>query len=205
MQLRELETALEGILFAAGEPISAQRISQVLGVENEALAEAADTLKRRYETEDRGIRLSALDGSYQLCSAPELSDVIARAIEQRSPPKLSQASLEVLAVVAYYQRSERVTRAYIERVRGVDSYYSIGVLLDRGLIRPGGRAEVPGRPTYYETGENFLRVMGISNLDELPPLPDVSSDEGIAALRERINALSQPESELLDGQLEIKM
>ncbi|MCL2342682.1 MAG: SMC-Scp complex subunit ScpB [Firmicutes bacterium] len=200
MQPKELEAAIEGILFAAGEPVPAARIALVLGVEPQDVFGAAEHIAAVLEREGRGIRLLRLDQSLQLCSAPELGDLIARAIEQRRTPKLSQASLEALAVVAYFQP---VTRAYIEQVRGVDSTYTVGVLAERGLIESCGRLDVPGRPTVYKTGENFLRVMGISSLDELPALPDFSSDDGIRLLKERIDTLSAKE-EPEAVQMEIK-
>ena len=199
MQPRELEAAIEGILFAAGEPVPAARIAQVLGVDAQDVLDAGARIGGEFEAEGRGVRLLRLNQSLQMCSAPELGDLIARAIEQRRAPKLSQASLEALAVVAYFQP---VTRAYVEQVRGVDSAYTVGVLAERGLIEPCGRLDVPGRPTIYRTSEAFLRVMGISGLEELPALPDISSDEGIRALRERIEALS-PKEEPEAVQLEI--
>ncbi len=164
----------------------AARIAQVLGVETEAVLDCAKTLADRYAFEQRGIRLVRMEESLQLCSAPELSDYIVRALEQRKPPRLSQSALEVLAIVAYYQP---VTRAYIDQMRGVDSAYTVGVLLDRGLIEPCGKLNVPGRPTVYKTGELFLRTMGVENVEELPQLPDMTTSEGVQKLRDAISAL----------------
>ena len=127
----------------------------------------------------------------------EYAQAVTRALEQRKPPKLSAAALEVLAIVAYFQP---VTRAYIDRVRGVDSSYTVGVLIERGLIEPAGKLEVPGHPTLYRTGDTFLRTMNISGLDELPELPDTGTDEGIIALQNKIEAL---QSGVLEGQMEI--
>ncbi len=195
MEINEISSALEAILFAAGEPVPAARIAQVLGVEEEKVLLAASELASEYEKDVRGIRLLRLDSKLQLCSAPEFSQLITMALETRKPPRLSPSALEVLAIVAYYQP---VTRAYIDQVRGVDSSYTVGVLTDRGLIEPCGRLEVPGRPTIYKTGDVFLRTMGISSLEELPALPDTGSDEGIVALQNKIDALKSGE---LDGQM----
>jgi segregation and condensation protein B len=186
MLLDDLERAVEGILFAAGEPVKAGRIALVLDKTADEIFAAALDMSTQYETENRGIRLLRLDESLQLCSAPYLADVISRVTEQRRAPKLSQAQIEVLAIVAYFQP---VTRAYVEQVRGVDSAYTVGVLTDRNLIEPCGKLDVPGRPTIYKTGEKFLRVMGITNLKELPELPESCSDDGLALLREKIEAL----------------
>lgn len=195
MEINEISSALEAILFAAGESVPASRIAQVLGVEEEKVMNAAASLAAEYEKEMRGIRLLRLEDKLQLCSAPEFSQLITMALETRKPPRLSPSALEVLAIVAYYQP---VTRAYIDQVRGVDSSYTVGVLTDRGLIEPCGKLDVPGRPTIYKTGDVFLRTMGISSISELPALPDTANDEGIIALQNKIDALQSGE---LDGQM----
>ncbi len=195
MKLEEIAAALEAILFAAGEPVPAERIAKVLGVDPERVLEAADLLETRLGEQERGICLLRLDRDLQLCSAPAYADVITRALEQRRPPKLSSAALEVLSIVAYFQP---VTRAYIDQIRGVDSSYTVGVLAERGLIEPCGKLDVPGRPTLYRTGDAFLRTMNIRSLDELPSLPDVGTDEGIIALQNKIEELQSGE---LEGQI----
>ena len=190
-----LTAALEAILFAAGDPVPAERIAKVLGEEEAHVLEAADALAAQYAERNSGIRLLRLDRNLQLCSAPAYSELVTRALEQRKPPRLSAAALEVLSVVAYFQP---VTRAYIDQIRGVDSSYTVGVLAERGLIEPCGKLEVPGRPTLYRTGDAFLRTMNIRSLDELPALPDVGTDEGIIALQNKIEALKAGE---LEGQI----
>lgn len=196
MELHDIESAVEGILFASGDPMPAGRIAQVLGVETDDVLDCAKVLSDSYAFERRGIRLVRMEDSLQLCSAPELSDYIVRALEQRKPPRLSQSALEVLAIVAYYQP---VTRAYIDQMRGVDSAYTVGVLLDRGLIEPCGKLNVPGRPTVYRTGELFLRTMGVQSVEELPQLPDMTTSEGVQKLRDAISALQAQD----DGQVTI--
>lgn len=186
MEEERLIPALEAVLFAAGEPVPVSRLAHVLEAETDAVLSAAKKLADMYSYEQRGIRLLRLGEKLQLCSSPEFSPQISAALEQRKPPRLSPAALEVLAIVAYYQP---VTRAYIDQIRGVDSSYTVGMLTERGLIEPGGRLEVPGRPPVYRTGDVFLRTMGISDLSELPPLPDLSTDEGIIALQNKIDEL----------------
>ena len=122
----------------------------------------------QYSYERRGIRLLRLDASYQLCSAPEYADYVRKTLESRKPARLSQPALEVLAIIAYYQP---VTRAYVDQVRGVDSSYTVGLLLERDLIEESGRLAVPGRPILYRTTKTFLRSFGLSSLEELPELP----------------------------------
>ena len=195
MEINEIVSAIEAILFASGESVPISRIAQVLDVPEKEIIKCAEELAEEYENGFRGIRLLRLDDSLQLCSAPEFSQLITMALETRKSPRLSQSALEVLAIVAYYQP---VTRAYIDQVRGVDSSYTVGVLAERGLIEPCGKLDVPGRPTIYKTGDIFLRTMGISSISELPSLPDTANDEGIVALQNKIDALQSGE---LDGQM----
>ncbi len=195
MEINEICSAIEAILFASGESVPVSRIAKVLDVDEAEVYAAADSLAMEYEKALRGIRLLKLDTSLQLCSAKEFSPLVTMALETRRSPKLSPSSLEVLAIVAYYQP---VTRAYVDQVRGVDSSYTLSVLVEKGLIEPCGKLDVPGRPTIYKTGEVFLRTMGISSVDELPALPDTASDEGIIELQNKINALRSGE---LEGQM----
>ena len=182
----ELKAAVEAMIFASGEPVPAARISLVLGMPEQDVFDCAERLAEEYESGGRGIRLVRLDKSLQMCSAPQYAKLIARAIEHRAPPKLSPPALETLAVVAYFQP---VTRAYVDEVRGVDSSYTVSSLVEKGLIEPTGRLEAPGRPTLYKTTEAFLRVMGVSELSELPKLPDMASTDGLERLQGAIEAL----------------
>ena len=191
METNEVKSAIEAILFASGDPVQAGRIAAILEVDEETVFQCAKALADEYSFARRGIRLVRLEGALQLCSAPDYAQLISRALEQRSPPRLSQAAVEVLAIVAYYQP---VTRAYVEQIRGVDSSYTVGLLIQRGLIEPCGKLEAPGRPTLYRTGELFLRTMGIAGLDELPELPDLSTDEGVEQLQNAIEVLKAEES-----------
>ena len=151
-----------------------------------------DLLAEDYDREKRGIRLLRMDNKLQLCSAPEYAQLIVRTLEQRKPPMLSQSALETLSIVAYYQP---VTRAVIEKMRGVDSSYTVSALQERGLIEACGKLEAPGRPTLYATTDAFLRVMGIESLQQLPPLPEVQGSEGTEQLRKSIAKLQEPDAE----------
>ena len=171
VEMKELEAAAEGILFAAGEPVHIDRICLALGVNHQEAEQTLRNLEGHYAYERRGIRLICMENMWQMCSAPEYADIIRRAFEIRKPAKLSQPALEVLAIIAYYQPT---TRAYVDQVRGVDSAYTVGLLLERKLIEECGRLkDQPGRPRLYRTTKNFLRSFHISSLDELPPLPGV--------------------------------
>ena len=155
MKASKLQAAAEAILFASGEPVAAERIAAVLGVDIQLVFDTADRMADKYGFEHSGIRLVRLENSLQLCSAPEYAGYIRLALETRKPPQLTQPALEVLAIVAYFQP---VTRAYIEQVRGVDSAYTVNLLQERGLIEPCGRLAVPGRPTLFRTTAGFLRT-----------------------------------------------
>jgi len=179
MELKELESALESILFVAGEPVGVERLCLALGIDRPTIDSVAQQLMDQYSYERRGIRVVRLESSYQLCSAPEYADYVRKTLENRKPARLSQSALEVLAVIAYFQP---VTRAYVDQVRGVDSSYTIGLLLERDLIREGGRLAVPGRPILYQTTKTFLRSFGLTSLDELPELPDHSKESSQVTL-----------------------
>ena len=182
----DLTSAIEAILFAAGDSVPLARLSLVLGVSEQDVETSVKILQESYAQQQRGMRILRLEDKVQMCSAPEYAPFISKTLEQRKPPVLSQPALETLAVVAYFQP---VTRAYIEQVRGVDSSYTVGVLNERGLIEECGRLEVPGRPVLFRTTDVFLRTMGISSLDELPELPDMTDSDGMEKLQEKIDEL----------------
>ena len=167
MELKELESAIEAILFAAGDPVPAERICTALEQDRETVDAVCQRLADDYSYERRGIRLIRLEDSWQMCSAPEHASVIRKTLESRKPARLSQTALEVLAIVAYFQP---VTRTYIEQIRGVDSSYSVTALLNKKLIEECGRLNVPGRPLQYRTTPDFLRTFGLASLEELPEL-----------------------------------
>ena len=179
--MKEIEAAVEGILFASGEPVGIDRVCVALDLDKPTAELVLQRLQDYYSYERRGIRLLKMDDSYQLCSAPEYGDQIRRAFEIRKPAKLSQPALEVLTIIAYYQPT---TRAYVDQIRGVDSSYTVGLLLDRGLIEECGRLQVPGRPRQYRTTKQFLRAFHLSSLKELPELPDEIGEDGQMRLNE---------------------
>lgn len=169
MDMKEIESAVEGILFASGDPIHIDRVCVALEIDRPTAERVLQKLMDHYAYERRGVRLVQVEDTWQMCSATDYADVIRKAFEIRKPAKLSQPALEVLTIIAYYQPS---TRAYVDQIRGVDSSYTVGLLLDRKLIEECGRLQVPGRPRLYRTTKNFLRAFHLRSLDELPELPD---------------------------------
>lgn len=161
----EVCAVLEAILFAAGCPVTYEKIAQALEITPRKAKEVAEAASLRYS--DRGVELLVFDESCQLCTRARYEDAIKTALDLRRTGVLSNASLEVLAVIAYHQP---VTRSYIEQVRGVDCSYAVSSLCDKGLIAPTGRLDVPGRPMLYSTTQDFLRVFGLQSLSELPQI-----------------------------------
>lgn len=172
-EMKEIEAAVEGILFASGEPVHIDRICLAAELDRPTAELVLQKLMDYYSFERRGMRLLRLEDSWQLCSAPEYADVIRRAFEIRNPAKLSQPALEVLTIIAYYQPT---TRAYVDQIRGVDSSYTVGLLLDRHLIEECGRLQVPGRPRLYRTTKAFLRAFHLNSLEDLPEMPGMEAD-----------------------------
>ena len=165
MEPEEIRRGIEAILFAAGDPVGAERMALALGVSLEDIRVEAKNLMDTYSFERRGVRIIQLEDAYQMVSAQEQSEVITRALETRKPPKLSASALETLTVIAYYQPT---TKAFVEQIRGVDSSYTISALLNKKLIEEQGRLSVPGRPILYGTTPDFLRTFGLASLEELP-------------------------------------
>ncbi|MBR5536296.1 MAG: SMC-Scp complex subunit ScpB [Clostridia bacterium] len=166
-ELRELECALEAVLFAAGDSVSEGKLCAVLDCDKQALRTAAQNLADYYDFNLRGIKLLKLDDRYQLASRADYAQAVRSTLETRKPQNLTPAALEVLAIVAYKQP---VTKIYIEQVRGVDSAYTLSSLVDKGLVEDCGRLDVPGRPILYQTTETFLRAFGLSSVSQLPAL-----------------------------------
>ena len=167
--------AIEAILFASGASVEASRIAEALEISEKQAIEYAEALIEEYKAADRGITILRLDNSFQMISNKEYAPQIRTVMDLRRNTPLSQAALEVLAVVAYNQP---VTKAFVEQVRGVDCSGVIGSLTSKDLIEEKGRLELPGRPLLYGTTENFLRCFNLQRLDDLPPLPeDEKKDE----------------------------
>lgn len=158
----------EAILFAGGEPVSLERIAQVLGVRTYAVEEAVDALQEKYNTPHSGVHLLRLENTAQFCTNPAYIEPVRGALDLKRNTPLSQAAMEVLAVVAYNQP---VTKSFVEQVRGVDCSGVVGSLVQKGLLEERGRLELPGRPLLYGTTETFLRCFQLSSIEDLPPPP----------------------------------
>ncbi|MEW6521970.1 MAG: SMC-Scp complex subunit ScpB [Bacillota bacterium] len=160
---------IEAMLFAASVPLSVPELAAASGLEASVVKHVLEALTREFGAAGRGVRLEYLGGGYQLLTRPEYAPVLEKLGRTRTPPQLSRAALETLAIVAYRQP---VTRAEMDAIRGVRSDATIATLLERGLICEDGRKNVVGRPILYATTRHFLEQFGLGSLDQLPPLPE---------------------------------
>ena len=173
MNPEELNGKIEAILFAGGEAVALERMAQVLGVRTYVVEEAVARLQEKYNTEQSGIHLLLLGDSAQFTTNPAFIGAVRGVLDLKRNTPLSQAALEVLAVVAYNQP---VTKAFVEQVRGVDCSGVLGSLVQKGLLEERGRLELPGRPLLYGTTDTFLRCFQMTSLEDLPP-PDQADEE----------------------------
>lgn len=169
MELNKAKGAIEAILFASGEPVDAQRIALAIDIEHDIVYRLIKSIKEKYDSEDSGFEIIEIDDGFQFCTKSDYADYIKRALEIKRNVPLSQAAMEILAIIAYNQP---ITKSFVEQVRGVDSSQTINSLAEKGLVEEAGRLDVPGRPISYRTSQGFLRSFGLKSLAELPPLPN---------------------------------
>lgn len=163
---KEIENAVEAILFAAGHPMSYSKLAEVIGIGEGQLKKKVKKFAEKYnEDKTKGIMLLTFETSCQLCTKEKYLPLIKDALGIRKGGNLSASSLEVLAIIAY---NEPTTRAFVDKVRKVDSAYVVNSLCEKGLIEACGRLDEPGRPHIYRTTETFLRCFGIDSLEQLP-------------------------------------
>ncbi|WP_249660066.1 SMC-Scp complex subunit ScpB [Lysinibacillus fusiformis] len=166
-----LQSRIEALLFVVGDDgLTIKQLSQLLGEQDEIIIQAMDALRKVYDEDlARGITVKEMAGVFQLITKSDLADTIQRLVENPTAQSLSQASLEVLAIVAYKQP---ITRVAIEDLRGVKCERPIQTLVSRGLIKEVGRSEGTGRAILYGTTKEFLHYFGLNSVEEMPPLPD---------------------------------
>ncbi|MCQ2474736.1 MAG: SMC-Scp complex subunit ScpB [Clostridia bacterium] len=174
MTNEEIRAACEAILFASGESLESARIAEALEMKIEDVNGALWELGRLLDERKSGICLLRLGSKYQLCSRVEYAQHIRSVLEIKKNTPLSNAALEVLAIVAYNQP---VTKAYIEQIRGVDCSGVVSTLCQKGLLEEKGRLDLPGKPLLYGTTPDFLRCFCLSSLADLPELPEKSEFE----------------------------
>ena len=163
--IKNIEACIEAVVFAAGYPVPYQKLAEVTGLGVREVKRLVERIAKSYEDDKRGIMLLRFPDACQFATKEQYGAYIREALSIRRGGNLSASSMEVLAIVAYNQP---VTRAFIDAVRGVDSNYAVNSLIDKELIVSKGRLDAPGRPLLYGTTDKFLRVFGLSSLDDLP-------------------------------------
>ncbi len=174
MKLTKTEKAAVAVLFASGEPIPASRLAQVFDCDEASVHWMMRRVMDYFDEEESSLQVMRLDSQYQMSTREAFQEPVRKALEMKKNQPLSQAAMEVLAIVAYNQP---VTKAFVEQIRGVDSSSTVNMLTDRGLLEEKGRLDLPGRPISYGTTVHFLRSFGLESIGELPLVPESDQEE----------------------------
>ena len=200
MDKNKQKSIIEGILFASGDSIEPDRIGKALSIANDEVLELINELKSEYEDNDRGIRIVEFDGKYQLCSSKDIYEYLVKVAKQPRKYVLTDVLLETLSIIAYKQP---VTKAEIEKIRGVSSDHAVNRLVQFNLVQELGRLDAPGRPMLFGTTDDFLRAFGLSSTDDLPKISAIQLEEWKQEAEEEaereynIDSDSEPKHELL--------
>ena len=195
MEFSKEQSIIEAMLFAAGREVSSKELMNVLELSSEDIDKIILNMKTEYETRNSGIEIIKINDNYQLCTKKEYYEYIYPLFDNRTKPNISNAALETLSIIAY---NPNITRAEIEAIRGVNVDGTVYKLLEFDLIEDAGKLDAPGRPTMYKVTNNFLKLFGISNLDELPDLPRYKLDENEQIVIDDIIEAPMPEREEQD-------
>lgn len=174
MEIDKAKGIIEAILFASGKPISLNELEISLELGQDLILKAIAEMQDEYKECRRGIEIVKVNNGYTLASKRDYYEYIYTIIDKRTKPNLSQAALEVLAIIAY---NANITRAEIETIRGVSSDASLYRLLEHNLIEEAGKLDMPGKPMSYKVTDEFLKRFGINSLDDLPELPKYKMNE----------------------------
>ena len=174
MEIEKIKGIIEAILFAAGRVVTINEFISALEINKDDVVNIIENMRQEFEGQNRGIEIIKVNDGYGMCTKKEYYEYIYPIFDKRSKPNLSNAALETLAIIAY---NPGITRAEIEMIRGVNSDATIYKLLEYNLIEDAGKLDAPGKPTTYRTTENFLKMFGYSNLEDLPELPRYKMDE----------------------------
>lgn len=180
--VKEIESAIEAILFSMGDAVSIKELANVLEIDNDTLVKIINNMSDKYEADDRGIHIIKLEDSYQLCTKNKHFDLLSKLVNMPKKHSLTESLMETLSIVAYKQP---VTRQEIEAIRGVSCVHAINKLVEYKLIEEVGRLDAIGRPILFGTTEDFLRSFGVTSMDELPVItPDKIEDFKQEAMEE---------------------
>ena len=183
MKIKETEAAIEAILFAMGDSVELSQIAKAIGVDESTTEKMLHHMMDRYLEENRGIQIIELEHSFQMCTKKKYYEYLVNIALHPQKPVLTDVMLETLSIIAYKQP---VTKAEIEKIRGVKCDHAINKLVEYSLIRELGRLDAPGRPILFGTTEEFLRCFGVQDLDELPVPDPVQMEDFKAEAEEEI-------------------
>ena len=174
MSFSKEQAIIQAMLFATGREVSKKEIMNVLEIGEDDIEKIIENMRVMLEEQNSSLEIIKVEDSYQMCTKKEYYEYIYPLIDSRSKPNISNAALETLSIIAY---NPKITRSEIEAIRGVSSDGTVYKLLEYNLIEEAGRLDAPGRPTTYKVTTNFMKMFGISSLDELPDLPRYKLDE----------------------------
>lgn len=198
MDIKTIESIIESVLFAAGDAVSAERLSDIVDVDTKTLKSIINDISDRYIYEKRGIIIISLENSYQMATNPDYNYYISRLVEPKKGHNLSDAALEVLSIIAY---RAPITKTAIEHIRGVSSDTIVNRLVERGLVKEAGRLNAPGKPMLFKTTEEFLRCFNLKSLKELPEFDKIRDSSNIVTEE---NIITDDNEEISEGLLEIE-
>jgi len=174
VERQKAEAVIEAVLFTMGDSVEIARLAEAVGENVEETKKILEEMRQRYAEQDRGITLMELEDSIQLCTKPEMYEYLIKIAKTPRKYVLTDTLLETLSIIAYKQP---ITRAEIEKIRGVSCDHAVNRLVEFGLITEVGRMDAPGRPLLFGTTEEFLRSFGVKSLEELPALSAVQIEE----------------------------
>ncbi len=192
MEYSKEQAIIEAMLFAAGREVTVKEIMNVLEIGAEDIDKIINHIKLKFDLPESGIEIIKIEDAYQMCTKKEYYEYLYPLFDNRAKPNISNAALETLSIIAY---NPNITRSEIEAIRGVNSDGTIYKLLEFDLIEEAGRLDAPGRPTMYKVTKHFMKMFGISSLDELPELPRYKLDENEQIVIDEMIKAPTPERE----------
>ena len=183
MKIKETEAAIEAILFAMGDSVELSQIAKAIGVDESTTEKMLHNMMDRYQEENRGIQIIELEHSFQMCTKKKYYEYLVNIALHPQKPVLTDVMLETLSIIAYKQP---VTKAEIEKIRGVKSDHAVNKLVEYNLVKELGRLDAPGRPILFGTTEEFLRTFGVQGLEELPAVDPVKMADFKAEAEEEV-------------------
>ena len=197
MEYKKQQAIIEAMLFANGKEVSQKSLMTALEINEEELHAILALLTQKYQSEESGIELIQVNDNYQLVTKKEYYEYVYPLLDNRIKPSLSSAALETLSIIAY---NPKITRSQIENIRGVGSDGTIYKLLEFELIESAGKLDAPGRPTMYQVTDQFLKMFGIANLEELPDLPRYKLDENEQIVIDDLPQIQETSSQIATSQ-----